>query len=488
MRGFLAFLATALLVLAAGARAEDDLPDMGSPATAALTPEEEYKLGRMIVRGLRDSDMILEDPEVTEYLRDIGHRLSAEANDGTQQFDFFAVREHDINAFALPGGFIGVNSGLILATKNENELAGVLAHEVAHVTQRHIARGLVNQGRQSLVSTAAMLAAILLGAAGAGGDAAMAGVAAAQSIAIQNQMSFTRENETEADRVAVNVLARAGFDPEGMPTFFATMARYAGSSEQQIPEMLRSHPVTSQRIAETKARAEQIEVKPSSPSLSYALIRERLRVLSTPPGQDPREYYAAQIRNEPDATPGEVYGSALAALQAGDAKRAVTVFRRLRDANPKVMQYHTALGQALLANKQPAAALDTFAQARRLFPRNVAVTVHYAEALMQQGENKRAHEILLDLFNTVPPTPEQARLIALAANAAGDVAESYYYMSEYHIMSGDLPLAVNQLQLALAVPQISAVQRARFRARLDEVQEAMPKKMRRPQGPPPGAG
>lgn len=488
MRAFVALIATALLVIAAGARADDDLPDMGSPAQAALTPEQEYNVGRMIVRGLRESDAILEDPEVTEYIRDIGHRLSAEANEGTHKFDFFAVRDTGINAFALPGGFIGVNAGLILATKNENELAGVLAHEVAHVTQRHIARGLVNQSRQSLVSTAAMLAAILLGAAGGGGDAAMAGVAAAQSIAIQNQMSFTRENESEADRVAVGVLARAGFDPEGMPTFFETMARYAGSSEAQIPEMLRSHPVTSQRIAETKERAEQLDTKPGPQSISYALMRERLRVLSTPPGQDPREYYAAQIRNEPDATPAEMYGSALAALQAGDAKRAVATFKRLRDANPRVMQYHTALGQAQLANKQASAALATFEQARRLFPRNVAVTIRYAEALMQQGENKRAHEILLDLFNSVPPTPEQARLIALAANAAGDVAESYYYMSEYHIMSGDLPLAVNQLQLALAVPQISAVQRARFRARLDEVQDAMPKKMRRQPIQAPDAG
>ncbi|HKQ82242.1 MAG TPA: M48 family metalloprotease [Steroidobacteraceae bacterium] len=482
MRALLPLLATALLVFAAGVRADEELPDIGSPAQAALTPEEEYKIGRMIVRGLRDSDLILEDPEVTEYLRDIGHRLASEANEGTQKFDFFPVREPDINAFALPGGFIGVNSGLILATKNESELAGVMAHEVAHVTQRHIARGLVSQNRSSLVSTAAMLAAILLGAAGGGGDAAMAGIAAAQSVAIQNQISFTRANETEADRVAVNVLARAGFDPEGMPAFFETMSRRAGVSEAQIPEMLRTHPVTSTRIAETKERAAQIDVKPQPDSISYALMRERLRVLSTPPGEDPREYYAAQIRNEPDATSAEMYGSGLAALQAGDAKRAVAIFKRLRDANPKVMQYHTALGQAQMANKEASAGLQTFAQARRLFPRNVAVTVRYAEALMQQGDNKRAHEILLDLFNSVPPTPEQARLIALAANAAGDVAESYYYMSEYHIMSGDLPLAVSQLQLALAVPQISAVQRARFQARLDEVQEAMPRKMRRAAG------
>src|SRR5678815_590595 len=180
----------------------EDLPDIGSPAQATLSTEEEYQIGRMIVRGLRDQDQILEDPEVSEYIRSLGTRLSSQANDGSQRFNFFVVKDNTINAFALPGGFIGVNSGLLLDTKNESELAGVIAHEVAHVTQRHIARSIAEQSRSSLVSTAAMLAAILIGAAaGGGGDAAMAGVAAAQSLAIQQQISFTRDNETEADRV-----------------------------------------------------------------------------------------------------------------------------------------------------------------------------------------------------------------------------------------------------------------------------------------------
>src|SRR5690606_6183983 len=183
------------------------------------------------------------DPEVTEYIRALGLRLSSQAHDGSQRFNFFMVRDTSINAFALPGGFIGVNAGLMLETQQESELAGVLAHEVAHVTQRHIARSLAAQSRNSLVSTAAMLAAILLGAAAGGGDAAMAGVAAAQSLAIQQQISFTRSNESEADRVGLGILARAGFDPNGMPAFFETMARRAGTSEMNIPEMLRTHPV-----------------------------------------------------------------------------------------------------------------------------------------------------------------------------------------------------------------------------------------------------
>lgn len=476
---FMALLTTALLTLGAGVHAAsepDDLPSIGSPAQATLTLEDEYQIGRMIVRGLRDQDQILEDPEVAEYVRSVGYRLSSQAHDGAQRFNFFMVRDTSINAFALPGGFIGVNTGLLLETKNESELAGVLAHEIAHVTQRHIARSIAAQSRSSLVSTAAMLAAILIGAATGGGDAAMAGMAAAQSLAIQQQISFTRANETEADRVGLGILARAGFDPQGMPTFFETMSRRAGTSEANIPEMLRTHPVTINRIAETKERAAQIRSEPLPDSLGYALTRERLRVLSTPPGESPLEYYNATIRNEPDTTPAQVYGRGLALMVAGSPQQAVPIFERLRDAEPTVLQYHTALGQAQLQAKQEKAALTTFERARELFPRNVAVTVRAAEALMQLGDAKKAHEILLDLFNVVPPTPEQARLTALAANAAGDVADSYYYMSEYHLMSGDLLLAVNQLQLALAVPKITNVQRARFQARLEEVQAAIPRR------------
>jgi predicted Zn-dependent protease len=454
----------------------EDLPDIGSPAQAMLTLEDEYQIGRMIVRGLRDQDQILEDPEVTEYIRSLGFKLSSQAHDGTQRFNFFMVRDNAINAFALPGGFIGVNTGLLLKTEDESELAGVLAHEIAHVTQRHIARSIAAQSRQSLVSTAAMLAAILVGAAAGGGDAAMAGVAAAQSLAIQQQISFTRANETEADRVGLGLLARSGFDPNGMPAFFETMSRLAGGSEINIPEMLRTHPVSSNRIAETKERAAQLDVTPAAPSLSYALTRERLRVLSTPAGEDPRSYYAATVDNEPDATSAQIYGQALALMMAGQPSKAVPIFERLRAADPTMLQYHTALGQAQLQAGDGDESLQTLKRARELFPRNVAVTIRYAETLMQKGDSKQAHEILLDLFNTVPPTPEQAKLTALAANAAGDVADSYFYMSEYHILSGDLLLAVNQLQLALAVPKISEVQRARFEARLDEIQEALPKR------------
>jgi predicted Zn-dependent protease len=165
-------------------------------------------------------------------------------------------------------------------------------------------------------------------------------------------------------------------------------------------------------------------------------------------------------------------------MAAGRAEVAVPIFAALLESDQTVIQYHTALGQALQQAGNGKAALATLDRARDLFPRNVPVTVRSAESLMQQGDSPRAHQVLLDLFNNVPPTPEQARLIARAANAAGDVADSYYYMAEYHLMGGDLPLAINQLKMALDVPELTSVQRAKFQARMEEVQAALPKRQR----------
>jgi predicted Zn-dependent protease len=455
-----------------------ELPDMGSPAQAIITLEDEYRIGRMIVRGLRDGDQILDDPEITEYLEAVGHKLSSQAQEGHQNFDFFVVKDNEINAFALPGGFVGVNSGLLLETRNEGELASVLAHEIAHVSQRHIARSIAEQSRTGLVSTAAMLAAILLGAATGSGDMAMAGVMAAQGLAIQNQISFTRENETEADRVGLGFLANSGFDPNTMPAFFETLGRRAGASEGLIPEMLRTHPVSTTRISETRSRAQQYSGPYSPDSLSYSLTRERMRVLSTPAGKSALDYYSATITNEADATPAQRYGRGLALMAAGRAEAATPIFAALLAGDQTIIQYHTALGQSLQQAGNDKAALATLNRARDLFPRNVPVTIRYAESLMQQGDSRKAHQVLLDLFNAVPPTPEQARLIARAANAAGDVADSYYYMAEYHLMGGDLPLAINQLKMALDVPELTPVQRAKFQARMEEVQSALPKRQR----------
>ncbi len=468
----------------AASEVQDQLPELGTAAQQTLSIEDESRIGRMVMRGLRDSGRLVEDPETNEYIQSLGLRLSSLTNQGNRDFNFFLVNERTINAFALPGGYVGVNTGLLLDTRNESELAGVLAHEISHVTQRHIARGIESAGRTNLVSTAATLAAILLGAlAGVDSNATLGVITAAQTISAESQIAFTRSNEQEADRVGIGLLADAGYDPNAMPAFFEEMGRRTQLTPEKVPEMLRSHPVTSERMAESKSRAAQYPPVTTHDSTSYAIIRERVRVLTTPAGQDPRGYYASLIGNEPDASIAQVYGKALAQMLSGDAADAAPTFQRLVATHPEVMQFHTALAQSLIASGKSSAGIEVLERARELSPRNVPVTIRYAEALLQANRPKRAHEVLLDLFNNVPPTQEQIRLTAIAANAAGDVADAYSYMAEYHIMSGDLPLASNQLELALSVPGITSVQKARYVARLKELRDAMPPDRQRRQPP-----
>lgn len=472
------------------AQGVSNLPDIGSPSSATLSLEDEYRLGNMVIRGMRDQGEIMEDPEVSEYIQSLGMTLVSEAQQLDRNFQFFVAKDPEINAFALPGGFIAMHSGLFLATRNESELAAVMAHEISHVTQRHIARSLTAQSRNGIVSTAAMLAAILLGAA-AGGDAAIGGIAAVQSMTLQNQMSFSRENEFEADAVGITLTSRAGFDPNGMWRFFEVLQAQSGTTrEADIPAILRNHPVTTDRIADTRARSAKLFHGVPENSLTYEMMKERIRVLLAPAGSDPRNYYSRV--NKSSGLPQQ-YGKALALVSAGRPDQAVDILNTLVADHPAVMQLHSALGQAQSAAGDNDDALKTLEHGRTLFFRNVPVTIRYAEALIRAGNAKQAHEVLLDLYNVVPPTPDQAKQIAFVANAAGDVADAYYYMSEYYILSGDLSLSMNQLQLALSVPQLTPVQRARFEARLEQVQRAMPKKMRvgfqnGDGGGPPGGG
>jgi beta-barrel assembly-enhancing protease len=457
--------------------ADQDLPDLGSPATAAVSLDEEYRAGLGWFSSMRQGGQILEDPEVSDYIQEIGHSLSSHAEEGQHQFYYFVLKDPVVNAFAMPGGFIAIQSGLILATRNENELAGVIAHETAHVTQRHLVRQLIDQSHAGLISTAAMLAAILLGAtAGRGSPDAMEGaILASQGAAIQHQINYTRASEFEADRIGIGTMASAGYDPLGMASFFEYLGQSGPEpSRVNAVQFLIDHPLPSDRIAEARNRAEQIGRVRHTDSLGYTLMRERLRSLTGNP-QAARDYYVNLAKNGAGLGIEDRYGKDVADIVMRNPTAAIVDLQALVKENPKVNQFYGALGQAYLANGQLKESQAVLDKALILFPRNVPVTIRLAETLMHAGDNKRAHLILDDLFNVVEPTPDQTRLIAKAAHAAGDVADSYYYMSYFYLMSGDFKMAVNQLQLGLGMPGLDPIQRARFSARLEEVRAAMPK-------------
>ncbi|HZC85873.1 MAG TPA: M48 family metalloprotease, partial [Steroidobacteraceae bacterium] len=360
-----------------------DLPDLGSPSAAVLSQSDEYRLGAMVAKELRDQNGLLEDPEVSEYINGIGQRLASQSAMGGGNFHYFVVKDTSINAFAVTGGYVFINAGLILATSTESELAGVMAHETAHITQHHIARMLADQSKQSLATAAMMIGAILLGAVG-GGQAAEGAIAATQGMAVQHQINFTRDNEWEADRVGIGYLAGAGFDPYGMGSMFETMSRHQGLAATYIPAMLIDHPMDSDRVAEQRARAAQFPPVSFHDSQSYELIRERVRVLTATGDTDLAAQYAAKIAHGGDNL-GSRYGEALALMNSERADAAVKILTPLVQQHEGLTLLHAALGQAQQKAGHTKEALATFQRADELFPRNVPVTVRYAEALMAAG-------------------------------------------------------------------------------------------------------
>ncbi|MEO1245530.1 MAG: M48 family metalloprotease [Pseudomonadota bacterium] len=484
------WICLAILTSAAPAAADGDirLPDMGSPADAILSRTDEAQLGRQIMASIRASGQVIEDPLINEYINEVGRRIAAHTNDGGHSFTFFVIEDPAINAFALPGGYIGVHTGLIEASRNENELAGVLAHEVAHVTQRHIARAIHASQRQSIVSTALMLGAIIAGVAGAGGEAVEGLVGVAQGTAVQQRINFTRSNEYEADRIGIAALAEAGFDPHGMATFFEVLSRQSPVSlESRVPEFLRTHPVTTTRIAEARSRASKHARVVREDSVGYGISRVRALVSRFDTPEAAVAHFESRDYARQDRT--ERYGRAVAYQRAGLHRDAKHIFEDLLEDDESVIAFHIGLAQSRIALEERDRGLETWERAVALFPRNVPLIIEYGEDLLTLGQAEKAHELLLDLLNNVPPTPAQVRLIARAASEAGEQAEALYYMSEYHLMTGNLEGGINFLRQALLVPDLGEIQRIRFEARIDFIREFMSEEqLRRMQRNRPSSG
>lgn len=450
-----------------------DLPNIGSPADALLPKTDEARIGRQMMRMFHQRGVVVQDPELTEYINDIGYELVGHTNNGDYEFEFFIVEDPSINAFALPGGYIGIHTGLLQLTRSEDELASVLAHEIAHVTQRHIARTIHDNSRASIFTMAAMLGAIAVGAAsGAGGEVMEGAIAATQAASIQSQINFTRGYEYEADRVGISTLAASGFDANAMADFFARMGRRTNSSLSSGAqfEYLRTHPVSSSRTAEAKARAARYAPSTRENSIGYELMKARTFALFADTPERAEAYFINQD-GEQSNDRALLYGRALAAMRANRADEAEAIFEALIEGQHKVTTYHIGLALAQAANDDIAASLETFERAQRLFPRNVPLTIRHAEVLLETNQPTKAHELLLDLLNNVPPTPEQVRLIARAAIDAEQVAEAHYYMAEYNIMTGNLVQAVVLLKRGAALRETTPIQRARFLARADFVTE-----------------
>lgn len=443
-----------------------------APALGAsqLSPQEELQLGHEIMRQIRQQDGIVDDPLLTEYLNDIGHRLVAASGERGQHFRFFLVNDSSINAFALPGGYIGVNWGLWVQTRTESELAGVMAHEVAHVTQNHIARQYAASKGMGLTTLGALLAALLIGAATKGGNMTEGAIAAAAATSAQQQINFTRANEFEADRIGIGILAAAGYDPRGMVDFFKLMEQRFHYATANMPEFLSNHPLSSTRITEAAERAQRLATDEYRESRRYALMTARLRVLA---GQDLHTSYEA-FRSKTLAD-GEAarYGQALAAIRLARPAEAVTLFQQLTASSPDITAFRIGLAEAQFAAGQTDAALHTDAQALELFPQNGPLMLSYADLLLKGGQPEQARVLLASHLDMAQDYPQLFRLIAESYNDGGEPADSHFYMARYYQELDELHQAASQLRLALDQPKLDAIQKARYQATLDRLKEAL---------------
>lgn len=474
------------------------LPTLGDAARADLSPVLERKLGEEIMNDIRRDRDYLDDDPIIEYLNNFGTNLVSYApgarGETNADFFFFAVRDPMINAFALPGGFIGVHSELLIAAQNESELASVLSHEIGHVQQRHIARMLGQQKQDALLPLAALILAALVGKAGGGADAAMGVMMGGQGLAIQRQLNFSRDAEREADRVGFQTMRAAGYDTSGMVSFFK---RLQGTTRLygEAPAWLSSHPLTGERIADIQNRIREApkpgHIKPDT--IDFHLVRARARVLQDPSSKGREEAKAAfESQLKQDNTQQQtaaMYGLSFLALKEGDLKSAQGWLDKAKASTrprPGVLSVERTgsdgsamfanLGVAIkLAPGQPPEALaqaeQEASQAHQKFPLSRMLARQYAEAMIASGKLDQAAAFLRDQVQQYREEPKLYNQLAKTYAAQGKIALQHMALAESYVLSGALPAAVDQLNLARKAQDVSFYDQAVIDARERELRQ-----------------
>jgi beta-barrel assembly-enhancing protease len=438
-----------------------NLPSLGDTEREGLSPLMERKLGEQIMRDIRSDKDYLDDAPLLEYLHDFGGKLVAARpevrGEANYDFFFFAVRDPVLNAFALPGGFIGVHSGLIMAAQSESELASVLAHEIGHVAQRHIARML----RQDKGNTLIQLAAMVLGALTmqASPDAGMGVMMGGVGVAMQRHLSFSRSAEREADRIGLQILREGGFDTSGMVVFFGRLQTASRSYSDVLPPYLLTHPLTTERIADIQARIQNDRYRQRLDNPDYQLIRARVRVLQSKSTQDLRDaqiFFQNQLaQNSKAVNAAARYGMALVALRQNrfDAAQALLTDARSAAAPAPPSVLFAGLGVEIgLAARNPAEALRLADVARRDFPLSRAIARQYGSALIADRKYADAVDYLRDQAQLYRDDAEVQNLLAQAYSGQGKLTLQHLALAESYALSGSVPAAIDQLTLARRAP------------------------------------
>jgi predicted Zn-dependent protease len=445
------------------------LPDLGSVGDVVMSPQMERRLGESIVRDIRFRDPdYLDDPELVDYLSSLGMRLVRANPAARQDFEFFAMRDSVVNAFALPGGFVGVNTGLLTLVDSESELASVLAHEIAHVSQRHMARMLGQEQQMQMPVLAALAAAILLGHAHP--DLTAGALTAAQAGAAQTQLSYSRDFEREADRIGLRTLEAAGFDPRAMATVFEKLQRATRLSEDAtLPGWLRTHPMTVERIADAQNRAANMPYRQHVDTLDFQLVRAKLRAELGEPASAV-SYFRAALREQRYASESAArYGLADALLRERKSAEAGAEVAKLRAAGVASAMVDLLDARAKQAAGQRRAADALLAKAVERYPDSRALAYARVAGLQAEARNDAALEALREALRAHPDDAHLYTLQAQTYAALGKRLLQHQAQGEAYALQGSLPAAIEQLQIARSAGDGDFYQLSMIDARLKEL-------------------
>ncbi|MCP4409284.1 MAG: M48 family metallopeptidase [Gammaproteobacteria bacterium] len=444
------------------------LPDIGDPANQVLSPAEERQLGSDILGQIRSSLNVVDDPELNSYIHSLGIRLVTAGVDSDLDFTFLYIGDPSLNAFAAPGGIVAINTGLIRATESESELAGVLAHEIAHVKQRHLARAYANASQIGIATALGVLASIAAGiySPELGGAALHSTIAAST----QARLSFSRANEQEADRIGMGLLANAGFDPMGMPNFFERMHRHNQFNAGPILEFLSTHPVTLSRISDTRGRAAQYSGSFIKDSKRFEYAKARVSALTAKPSSI-IDHYDATKRQGKSLSATDKYAYAIALSRATKPHQAIKVLHQIKDSEPESLAIEMALAQTFLAADKPGKALKALEKLNAIYPKQDAIVYYLAKTLIDMRRPAEALE-RLDQLNLGPH--KNPRFNALRAQAAAEAMRpwlSHEALADYYIAYGQYGSAMEQFELALRENEIDSIAQARIRSKRKELRK-----------------
>ncbi|MBA1234497.1 M48 family metalloprotease [Stutzerimonas nitrititolerans] len=446
----------------------NELPSLGDSSSGIVSPEQEHQLGRAWLSLLRGQVQQLSDPQVKDYLERSVYRLAETSQLQDRRLEFVLLDSPQLNAFAAPGGIIGVNGGLFIHAQTEAEYASVLAHELAHLSQRHFARGLEAQQRMQLPLMAAMLAGVVAAAAGAG-DAGIAAIVSTQAAAIQAQRRFSRQNEQEADRIGLINLERAGYDPRAMPDMFGRLMRQY-RYDQKPPEFLLTHPVSESRIADTRNRAEQYPDGGVQDSLRYQLMRARIQLkFESTPGLSAKRF-RAMLSDDPGLDAAR-YGLALAQIASGQLEDAASNLQPLLEKMPDDATYNLAQIELDITANRLQAAQQRVERLLQLYPRSYPVRQANIDLLSKQNRLDQAERELDKLVEVRRNDPDVWYQVSEIRGLTGNIVGLHQARAEFFALVGDYDQAIEQLDFAKRRAnnfQMSARIDARQKALADE--------------------